>query len=170
MNEIWSFLTLDRTGLVILAIITGITTNAIYALLKHFCKKSRHKFNKYIFKRNLVKIATSFCQGSRAQYAKQGTTFQQALLVGEYIIETIIQVTWIISILLLTIICLLVLYSNLFWLPIIISSAILTVRIKIFKRHLMYFKQTFTLGFGEKYFEDEQIGYTQYWDKLFKKK
>lgn len=87
MNEIWDFLTLNKTGLVILAIVTGLITNMMYALIKKLLEKLKYKYKKYTFTRNLVKVATSFCQGSRAQYAKQGNTFQQNLLIGEYIIQ-----------------------------------------------------------------------------------
>ena len=46
----------------------------------------------------------------------------------------------------------------------------LSIRIKILKRHLFYFDKTVEMMFGENYLEREQDSYVKYWDSLCKKK
>ncbi len=170
IDKIINFLKTDIWGLIILGVVSSILAGIIYDFLKSKYKSTHQTIKKKRFTKRLVEIATSFGQGSRAVYAQNGTTFQQAVLVGDYIIKTIILVGWILFYLLMSIATLVILGDILSWVPVIIFSVIITIRYKKLKQHLEYFDQTFKIVFGEKYFKDELQGKKEYWDKLFKDK
>jgi len=169
IQQLINFLKTDIIGLIILGLISSLIAAIFYDFIKTQAKLTTHKIRKRLFAKKLVKIAETFGQGSRAAYAQHGTTFQQQALIGDYIIKTIILVGWIIFYLLVSIITILILGTLLSWISVIIFSFIITIYFKKLKQHLDFFKQTFRLAFGEKYFEKELEGQTEYWDKLFKK-
>lgn len=169
-EEIINFLKSDFWGLIILGLLSSLIASLAYDFLKMKFKSTHQKIKKRRFVKRLVEIATSFAQGSRAVHAQHGTTFQQAVLIGDYIIKTIVLVGWILVYLLLSIATLVVLDDLLRWVPVIVFSAIITIRYKKLKQHLGFFEQTFEIAYGEKYFKDELHGQTEYWDKLLNDK
>lgn len=170
LNEIINYLKTEILGLVILGLTSSFIAAILYDFIKNQIKLSKRKIKKKIFVRKLFKIAVSFGQGSRAAYANQGTTFQQQVLIGDYVIKTILLVGWILFYMLLSIVAFILLGHLLSWIPVIVFSSIVTIRYKKLKQHLEYFEQTFELAYGEKYFENELKLQKEHWDKLFKKK
>lgn len=170
IDKIINFLKTDIWGLLILGIVSSVMAGLVYDFLKSKYKATHQTIKKKRFTKRLIEIAASFGQGSRAAYAQNGTTFQQAVLIGDYIIKTIVLVGWILFYLLLSIVTLIILGNILSWIPVIIFNIIITVRYKKLKQHLDYFDQTFKMAYGEKYFIDELQGQKEYWDKLFKGK
>lgn len=168
IDKIITFLKTEIWGLIILGFVSSMFAGFIYDLLKSKYKSTHQTIKKKRFTKKLVEIATSFGQGSRAVYALNGTTFQQAVLVGDYIIKAIFLVGWILFYLLMLIATLIIVGEILSWLTVIIFSVIITIRYKKLKQHLDYFDQTFKVAFGEKYFKDELRGQKEYWDRLFK--
>lgn len=168
-NEITDFLKNEIIGLVILGLISSFVAAFFYDFIKSQIKLTRHKIKRRLHVKKLVKIAESFGQGSRAFFADKGTTFQQQVLIGDYIIKTIMLVGWILFYLLLSIVAFIILGRLLSWIPVIVFSSIITIRYKKLKQHLEHFQQTFKHAYGEEYFEMELKGQKEYWDKLFKK-
>jgi len=170
VDKILNFLKTDILGLILLGLISSLIAGILYDFLKKQFQLNTQKIKKKIFVKRLVKIADSFGQGLRTTFAEYGTHFQQQVLIGDYIIKTIMLVSWIFFYLLISIILLLILDESLDWIPVVIFSIIITLRYKKLKQHLEHFKLTFENVFGDKYFEDEQKAKVEYWDKLFKKK
>lgn len=170
IENIIHFLKTDIIGLIILGLVSSLIAGFIYDFIKNQCKLANHKIKKRLFVKRLVKIAEAFGQGSRAAYAQHGTTFQQQVLIGDYIIKTIMLVAWILFYLILSIATLIILDEILSWIPVVIFSVIITIRYKNLKQHLEHFNQTFEMAYGEEYFKDERKGQKEYWDELFKKK
>jgi ABC-type multidrug transport system fused ATPase/permease subunit len=169
-ETIVQFLKTDIIGLIILGIFSSLIAGFVYDHLKNQIKTVQGRIRKKVFIKRLVQIAESFGFGARASYAYNGTTFQQAVLVGDYIIKTIVNIGWIVFYLLLSIATLIVIDPLLGWVPVVIFSFIITFRYKKLKQHLEYFDQTYRMAFGEQYFKDELEGQKQHWDKIFKGK
>ncbi|MBK7441312.1 MAG: hypothetical protein IPI65_07220 [Bacteroidetes bacterium] len=170
IEKIIHFLKTDIFGLIILGLVSSLIAGFLYDFIKSQYKLTNHKIKKRLFVKRLVKIAEAFGQGSRAAYAQLGTTFQQQVLIGDYIIKTIMLVAWILFYLIISIATLIILGEILSWIPVIIFSVIITIRYKKLRQHLGHYKQTFELAFGEEYFKNERKGQEEYWDELFKKK
>ena len=170
IDKIIHFLKTDIIGLIILGLLSSLLAGFLYDIIKTQYKLTNHKIKKRVFVKRLIKIAEAYGQGSRAAFAQAGTTFHQQVLVGDYIIKTIMLVGWIIFYLLLSIATLIILGDLLSWIPVIFFSFVITIRYKKLKQHLDHFKQTFEMIFGEEYFKMERKGQKEYWDELFKKK
>ena len=170
IQKVINFLKTDIWGLIILGIVSSVLAGLVYDFLKSKYKATHQTIKKKRFTKRLIEIATSFGQGSRASFAQNGTTFQQAVLIGDYTIKAIVLVGWILFYMLLSVASLIILENILSWIPVIIFSIIVTIRYKKLKQHLDYFDQMFKMAYGEKYFKEEFQGQKEYWDKLFKEK
>lgn len=170
IEKIILFLKTEIIGLIILGLVSSLIASFIYEFIKNQYKLTNHKIKKRLFVKRLVKLAEAFGQGSRAAYAQHGTTFQQQVLIGDYIIKTIMLVGWILFYLILSITTLIILDEILSWIPVVIFSVVITIHYKKLRQHLEHFKQTFELAYGEEYFKNERKGRKEYWDELFKKK
>lgn len=166
----WAFLISDPIGLVILSIISSIIGTLLYECTKRSIKIGVKKYKKGRFIKHLTIIATSFIHGKRAVYVQYGTTAQQTFWAADYIISIVKHIGYILGLLLVLCILLIILPLSLYWFPVIIVSIMLSIRIKILKRHLFYFDKTVEMMFGENYLEREQDSYIKYWDSLCKKK
>lgn len=166
MLSIFKFLTEDPMGLVILSIISSIIGAVIFELLKKSYKMVLRKYKRKRFASYLTNAAVAHICGQRAAQITLGNISQNTFWAADYIITYIKHVSIILGLLLLLCILLLFLPSDLYWLPIIIVSVIVTFRYKLLKRHWKMFNMTEDKVFGNKYLEREKEGYMKYWDSI----
>lgn len=170
MSSIFQFLTEDPIGLVILSIISSIIGGIIFELLKRSYKNVLRKYKRRKFVKYLTNVAVAHICGQRAVQIRLGDISQNTFWAADYVITYVKHIGVILGLLLLLCILLLILPSELYWLPIVIISIIVTFRYKLLKRHCDLFNMIEDMVFGKKYLEKEKEGYMKYWDSIYNKK
>lgn len=170
ISEIIYFLKTNIIGLVILGIISSIFANLIYNLVKKNIKHLNNRYKKRIFRKRLTKIALSFVYGSRFTYASKNSHFLQVVLIGDYIIDIVMNVGRILFTLLISIILILLTDFIFRWIIVTTASVIITFQYKKLKVILTHYNQGLEMELGAEYLEIEKRGYIEYWDKITGKK
>lgn len=170
LDNVWSFLTVNPFGLVVLSIIASIIGSIIFESIKRLLKFSLRKYKHRKFIKFLVKTATAHVHGQRAALISMGGGAKASFWAADYIISFIKASVIILAVLLVTIIIMMIIPSLFYWLPICAASIYITIEIRLIRRNLKYFDMTLDMLFGEEYLKKEKEGYIQYWDELTKKK
>jgi hypothetical protein len=148
LKEIINFLKNDIKGLMILGIATSIIASLLYDIAKKQVAKFRDKLEQRKKENRLRRLLTSYSNGFRAGYANK-STYQQAALIGDFIIRTIVLVGWTVFIS-MTFTALLVLfgqpYSSFF---VVAFSFTITIYYRKLRDHLGYYKLFMEQVFGE---------------------
>jgi len=162
------FITKNIIGIILFNVFCGIIGSVLGAFLY---KTLSRKYKKRRFKRFLIKSGTYFGSGSRTVYAMNKTSFHQALLVGDYVIEIMVSLSKLIMSGIIALALMLVLRA--FWIssPIIIGVAGMFCGIEFRKLRdfLGIYHEMFKYVYGDEYFKTEIEGIKQYWDKATKK-
>ena len=158
------FITKNIIGIILFNVFCGIIGSVVGALLY---KTMLRKYKKRRFKRYLIKSGTYFGSGSRTVYAMNKTSFHQALLVGDYLIQILVSIGKLIMSSMVFLALIVILRTFWFSSPIIISVAgfFCGVELRKLRDYLRIYHEMFRYVYGEEYFKSEMEGIKQYWDK-----
>ncbi len=170
LDIIWSFLTSDPLGLIILSIIASVIGCIIYESFKKLLKiiLSKYKYRKFV--KHLVSAATAHVHGQRAALISLSEGGRSSFWAADYIISFMKSSVILLAVLLVTIIILIIIPPIFYWVPICASSVYITIAIRLIRRNLKFFDMTLDKILCEEYLKKEQEGYVQYWDKLTNRK
>jgi len=170
LDKIWSFLTNDPLGLIILSIIASVIGCIIYESFKKLLKIILKKYKYRKFVKHLISVATAYVHGQRAALISRSAGGKSTFWAADYIISFIKSSVILLAVLLVTIIIMIIIPPMFYWVPVCATSVYITIAIRLIRRNLKYFDMTLDMILGEEYLKKEQEGYIQYWDKLTKKK
>ena len=163
-TQVLYFFQTNFWGLIIVSIVSGVLTSIVYDYLKMAYKKTNDKVKGKRLVKQLVTMGNSFSLGARSSLAKRGNTYQQTALVGEYVINTVVHIGWILFYSMLTVAAIIALDLFFIWIPITVFSVLITIRYKKLRFNLMHFRFTYEMAFGKEYLKSENEGVRDYWE------